>query len=137
MLKPITVVVLAGSLLAGCVQPTLEEYRPVVDPSRTNAAKFERDLAACRNVALQAEADYKKRQNEQMGANIMAGLLVGAIAGAAIGDSSSWAASGAAYGAAAGVAATDTELAQGGPRRIIDRCMAERGHKILNDLGKG
>lgn len=136
MLKRTMAVVLTASFVAGCVQP-LEEYRPVVDPGRTNAAKFERDLTACRSVAKQAEADYTKRQQEQMGANIMAGILIGAIAGAAIGDSSNYAAAGAAYGAGAGVAATDTELAHGGPRRIIDRCMTERGHKILNDLGKG
>ena len=40
-------------------------------------------------------------------------------------------------GAAAGAAATDTELAVGGPRRIIDRCMTQRGHVVLNDLGAG
>lgn len=122
--------------LAGCVQP-LEEYRPVVDPARSNPAKFESDLTACRSVAKQAEADYQKRQQDEMGKNIMAGLIVGAIVGAAVGDSSNAAGYGAAYGATAGVAATDTELAVGGPRRIIDRCMADRGHKILNDLGKG
>lgn len=137
MSKPFIIAILTASLLAGCVQPTLQEYRPITDPGRTNAAKFERDLAACRNVALQAEADYKKRQQDEMGAKLVTGLLIGAIAGAAIGDSGRYAAAGAAYGAGAGVAATDTELAQGGPRRIIDRCMTERGHKILNDLGKG
>lgn len=123
--------------LAACVQEPLSEYRPVVDPAKSNPAKFERDLAACRNVGLSAEAAYKKRQEQEMAQNMMAGILVGAIAGAAIGDSSNYAAAGAAYGAGAGVAATDTELAQGGPRRIIDRCMADRGHTILNDLGKG
>lgn len=124
--------------LAGCEPPpTLAEYRPIVDPGRTNSAAFERDLVSCRNVATQAEAAYKERQQKEMGANILAGVLVGAIAGAAIGDSSNWAAYGAASGAAAGAAATDTELAQGGPRRIVDRCMVERGHRVLNDLGKG
>lgn len=124
-------------LLVGCVQEPLTEYRPVVDPSKSSPAKFERDLSACRNVGLSAEAAYKKRQDQQMAQNMVAGILVGAIAGAAIGDSSNYAAAGAAYGAGAGVAATDTELAQGGPRRIIDRCMADRGHTILNDIGRG
>jgi hypothetical protein len=125
------------TLLTACVQEPLTEYRPVVDPSKTSAAKFESDLSVCRNIALQAEAEYKKRQDEEMGQNIMAGILVGAITGAIVGDSGNYAAAGAAYGAGAGVAATDTELAQGGPRRIIDRCMADRGHTILNDLGSG
>ncbi|TGD60478.1 glycine zipper family protein [Tabrizicola sp. WMC-M-20] len=123
--------------LAACVQEPLTDYRPVVDPAKSSPAKFERDLAACRNVGLSAEAAYKKRQEQEMAQNMVAGILVGAIAGAAIGDSSSYAAAGAAYGAGAGLAATDTELAQGGPRRIIDRCMANRGHTILNDIGRG
>ncbi|PJF08794.1 glycine zipper family protein [Pseudorhodobacter sp. MZDSW-24AT] len=124
------------SALAGCVQEPLTEYRPVVDPAKSSPAKFERDLAACRNVGLSAEAAYKQRQEKEMAQKMMAGILLGAIAGAAVGDSST-AAAGAAYGAGAGAAATDTELAQGGPRRIIDRCMADRGHTVLNDIGRG
>lgn len=131
------VTILCVSALAGCVQEPLTEYRPIVDPAKSSPAKFERDLAACRNVGLSAEAEYKKRQEQQMAQNMMAGILLGAVAGAAIGDSGNYAAAGAAYGAGAGIAATDTELAQGGPRRIIDRCMADRGHTILNDLGRG
>lgn len=127
----------AVALLSACVQQPLTEYRPVVDPSKSSPAKFEKDLTACRNIALQAEAEYKKRQDEELAGNLMAGILIGAIAGAAVGDSGNYAAAGAAYGAAAGAAATDTELAKGGPRRIVDRCMAERGHAILNDLGRG
>jgi hypothetical protein len=78
-----------------------------------------------------------------MGANIMAGLLVGAITGAVVGSGSSYqgelAAYGAASGMAAGASATDYthELVTFGPRRIVDRCMAERGHAILNDAGRG
>jgi hypothetical protein len=128
--------VIAVLPLAACVAP-LEEYRPVTDPAAKNAGRYESDLKACYAVGKQAEAAYKKREQEQMGANLMMGILVGAAAGAAIGDSSDWAAYGAASGAAAGASATDTELAVGGPRRIIDRCMSERGHKILNDIGRG
>jgi hypothetical protein len=115
--------VLAMLVIAGCAElEPLTEYRPVVDPERTNMARFERDLEACRAVAVQVEADYRQRQEEQMGANIMAGLLVGAITGMA-----------------AGAASTDYthDLVTFGPRRIVDRCMAERGHAILNDIGRG
>lgn len=128
--------ILALALVAGCTVQTLDEYRPVVDQSQTGA-RYERDLSDCRQIAAQAEADYRKRQGDQLAANLFAGLLLGAVAGAAIGDSSEWAAYGAAQGMAAGAAATDTELAHGGPRRIIDRCMAGRGHRVLSDLGKG
>jgi hypothetical protein len=122
--------------LSGCVQ-TLEEYRPVVDSSATNSGRYERDLAACYSIAKQAEAEYQKRQQDELGANLIAGVLAGALVGAAVGDNSDWAKTGAVYGAAAGAANTDTEMAVGGPRRIIDRCMTDRGHRILSDFGKG
>lgn len=123
-------------VLAACEQQTLAEYRPVVDPAKSTAAKFEQDLTQCRAVAMQAEANYKKQQNDQLGANLVAGVLVGALLGAAVGNSDT-AAAGAGYGAVAGAAGTDFEQAHGGPRRIIDRCMADRGHTILSDLGRG
>ena len=42
---------------AGCAGPVpLEEYRPVVDPARTDMSRFERDLAECRRIALRVEA---------------------------------------------------------------------------------
>lgn len=135
-MKPLFALVTVLTLSA-CVQETLTDYRPVVDPSKSSPAKFEKDLVACRNIGLAAEADYKKRQEAEMGQKLIAGLIMGAIVGAAVGDSGNYAAAGAAYGGAAGVASTDTELAQGGPRRIIDRCMTERGHGVLSDLGKG
>jgi hypothetical protein len=123
--------------LAGCSVQTLDDYRPVTDPGAKSAKRYEADLTACRAIAKQAEADYLKRQNDAMAANLISGLLVGAMVGAAVGGNSDWAAYGAANGAAAGALSTDTELAQGGPRRIIDRCMYERGHRVLSDLGSG
>jgi len=46
---------------------------------------------------------------------------------------------GAASGMAAGAATNDYsyDLVTYGPRRVVDRCMAERGHTILNDIGRG
>ena len=130
--------------MTGCAElEPLTEYRPVVDKERTNMTRFESDLEACRRVAVKVEADYRQRQQEQMGANIMAGLLVGAVTGAVVGSGSSYqgelAAYGAASGMAAGAAANDYsyDLVTYGPRRVVDRCMAERGHTILNDIGRG
>jgi uncharacterized protein YcfJ len=134
-MRSVLLTTIAALSLSGCVQP-LEDYRPVVDPSAKNNSRYERDLAACYSVAKQAEAAYQQRQQEQMGANLVAGLLAGALLGAAIGNSDT-AGAGALYGGVAGAASTDTELATGGPRRIIDRCMDDRGHKILSDLGRG
>ncbi|MTH61134.1 glycine zipper family protein [Paracoccus litorisediminis] len=137
-MKKMTLSILTAALaLSACAAPTLEEYRPVTDTTGPNAARLESDLAQCRAIATQAEADYKKRQSDEMAGRLVAGLIVGAIAGQAIGGNSSATAYGAAAGATSGVASTDTELAHGGPRRIIDRCLTERGHTVLSDLGKG
>ena len=120
--------------VSGCVQ-TLEEYRPVVDPNARYIGNYDKDLAGCYSIAKRAEADYIKRQEAEMGANLIGGLLAGALVGADVNDSSDWAKTGAVYGGVAGEANTDTEMAVGSPRRIIDRCMTERGHKIFSDLG--
>lgn len=121
--------------LAACAAPEpLTSYRPVVD---IVSPTYEADLAYCQGLAQSAKADYDRRQGDAMAANIIGGLIVGAIVGNAVGGNSDWTAYGAASGAVQGAAATDVELAQGGPRRIVDRCLAGRGHRVLSDLGRG
>lgn len=125
----------AFALVAGCTPaPTLSDYRPVADAA---GPRYEQDLMQCRAIAAQAEASYKQKQNNEMAANIIGGLIAGAVVGNAVGGNSDWTAYGAANGAVAGAAATDTELAQGGPRRIVDRCLAGRGYRVLSDVGVG
>ncbi|MFT4177833.1 MAG: hypothetical protein QM627_14445, partial [Luteolibacter sp.] len=63
-MKKVALAACCALTLAGCVQP-LAEYTPVVDPARTNPAKFQSDLTACRNLALKVEADYKERQQKE------------------------------------------------------------------------
>lgn len=129
--------------LTACEAPDqLTDYRPVIDPGRTNAAKFENDLVACRNIAVKVEADYKKKQQNEMVAGLIAGALVGAatgaIAGGGTGNKSDYILAGTAVGAAGGAASGDHtyDLVKFGPRRIVDRCMTERGYAVLNDPGK-
>jgi hypothetical protein len=59
LLKKIVFVAAAIATFQACesIAP-LTEYRPVVDYERSNPAEFESDLVACRNIALQVEADY-------------------------------------------------------------------------------
>lgn len=130
--------------LAACEAPQqLSDYRPVVDPAKSSPAKFENDLTACRNIAIQVEADYKERQQKEMVSGLIAGALIGAATGAIAGGGSShksdYILAGTAVGAAGGAASGDHtyDLVKYGPRRIVDRCMAERGHAILNDIGRG
>lgn len=128
----------AAMTLSACATPsaTLPTYAPVVDPGAPNAHRYPADLKQCQLLAQQAEQKYIEEQNAELGANIVGGILVGALLGAAVGnsDTAGW---GAGYGAASGIAATDFETAHGGPRRIIDRCLAGRGHQPLSDLGRG
>lgn len=134
----------ATAVLSACQPlPPLSEYRPVVDPKAKNSRHLESDLGECRNIALKVEADYKKRQSDEMAANLIAGLLVGAVAGAVVGNNTGsqgdFIAAGAVAGAAGAAGSGDYthDLVTYGPRRVVDRCMTERGHAILNDPGKG
>lgn len=118
--------------LTACTAETLATYEPVVDRP---GSRYAADLAECRALAATAEAEYTKRMGDEMMANLIIGALAGAAMGASYGDS--YANDGALYGALSGVSATDTEQAYGGPRRIVDRCLASRGHAVLSDIGQG
>ena len=98
--------------------------------------QYNRDITECRSVAAGAMAQAKQRRDAKIAPNILTGLLIGATIGNASGigsdtrkDSTK---QGAVFGALAGAAGGggDVEL---GPRRIIDRCMANRGYDLLND----
>ena len=128
--------------VAGCgYQPSLSDYRPVVDSFTTDMAAYETDRGQCVSVALQAQAEYERQQKAQRESNMTIGLIVGAIAGAAIGSASGDAGDGAIVGGTMGAlegGLTETDYDPiTSPRKIVDRCMKNRGYDILSDLGKG
>ena len=136
----------AAVFLSACVPDDvpITEYRPVIDDKRVNKRRFERDLAECREFAIKLEADYKKRQEEELGKEILVGIVAGALTGFAFGaatggNQGDFAAAGAAAGAASGIANREytDDLVKYGPRRVVDRCMANRGYAVLNDPGRG
>ncbi|MBC6436885.1 MAG: glycine zipper family protein [Rhodobacteraceae bacterium] len=136
----ITVAMLA---LAACTPPQpVTEYRPVVDLDQPGSESFETDLRACRNIALQVQARYEERQRQEAG-NILAGAVIGAAVGHAVGGRGHYQNELAWYGAAVGASSAAESSVYGhdmvhyGPRRVIDRCMHNRGHVVLNDLGFG
>src|SRR6266699_2616742 len=98
-MKPITRLALVAIALglAGCA------YRPIVDPKRSDMARYETDLAECRQIAEQAP-----------------GPGTGAAVGAAVG-----------YGAGLG-AAGGAGRAERDQRQVIRNCMTGRGHAVLN-----
>lgn len=128
--------------LVGCgYQPSLSDYRPVVDSFTTDMATYEVDRSQCVSVALQAQAEYERQQRQKRESNMTIGLIVGAIAGAAIGSASSDAGDGAIVGGTmgaleGGLANTEYDPVTS-PRKIVDRCMKNRGYDILSDMGKG
>lgn len=139
------VAALVGILaLVGCADPEpLYKYSPVVDPAKTSMAKFEHDLNACRAIALKVEADYLKRQRHQLITKMAAGALIGTVIGNVYGNSFGHKGEAIAlatiYGTALGAYRNDYtyDLVRFGPRRVVDRCIAKRGYKLLNDKGRG
>jgi len=134
---------LAGALaLAACgYQPSLGDYRPVVDSHTTDMAAYEAGRGQCVSIALRAQAEYERQQSAQRQSNMTIGLIVGAVAGAAVGSVSGDAGDGAVVGGTmgaleGGLAETDYDPVTS-PRKIVDRCMKNRGYDILSDLGKG
>lgn len=130
--------------LSACASTdTLVDYSPIVDKQQIDIKKFEKDLVSCKGLALDVQADYRKRQNEQAMNNMLAGAVAGALTGAIVGSGTSYQSDLTAYGAAAGAAAGagtndyTHDLVKFGPRRVIDRCMVNRGHTLLNDIGRG
>lgn len=127
-------------ILSACAAEPLAEYRPMVDPAKTDKGKYETDLRECLSVAQQAKAKYDRQLNQQAWANLLVGALVGVAIGGAYGNDGVGIGEGAAIGAGAGALAGGgdaAELAHYGPRRLVDRCMAGRGHRVLNDIGRG
>ena len=115
--------------LAACgYQPSLGDYRPVVESYNTDMAAYEADRGQCVAVAMQAQAEYERQQRLKRESNMTIRLIVGAIAGAVVGGTL-----GAQEG---GLAETDYDPVTS-PRKIVDRCMKNRGYEILSDLGKG
>lgn len=105
--------------VAGCA------YRPLVDPKRSDMAKYESDLTECRQISQKAP-----------GAG--AGALVGAGAGYAVGQvfarttGRAGVANEAGRGAAVLGAAGGAGAGAKNKRQVVKNCMAGRGHAVLD-----
>ena len=111
--------------LAACgYQPSLGDYRPVVDSYNTDMAAYEADRGQCVAVAMQAQAEYERQQRLKREPNMTIELIVGAIAGAAVG------------GTLGALEETDYDSVTS-PRKIFDRLKEEPRLQDPSDLGKG
>ena len=119
-------------MVSACTEAPLENYEPVVDRFLVDQVQYNRDITECRSVATGAMAQAKQRRDAQMAPNILTGLLIRATIGNASGIGSDTRKDSTKQGALAGAAESGEDVKLG-PRRIMDRCMANRGYDLLND----
>jgi hypothetical protein len=120
-----TLVIALAAGLAGCAQ----SYQPVVDPKGVDNAKYQQDLAECRQLAEQVNPYERAAVGTAIGA--IGGAALGAVTGAVVGSPGA----GAAIGAGAG-GLTGAAVGGGGgveqQKKIIDNCLKNRGYAVLN-----
>jgi hypothetical protein len=115
----VCVALFLGVTAAGCA------YRPVVDPKRTDMAKYETDLVECRKVAEQGPG-----AGTSAAVGAVGGYAVGQVFARATGRSNHANESGrggAVLGAAGGAGAGAKNK-----RQIVKNCMTQRGHAVLD-----
>ena len=104
---------------AGCA------WRPMVDPKTTDMARFETDLAECKQIA---------EQGPGAGAGAAGGAAVGYALGQVVARTTgnSHVANEAGRGAAVIGGAKGAGSGAEAKRSVIRNCLSGRGHKVLN-----
>ena len=148
---------LAGLMLAGCASESasidISGYAPVIDVKGQgyDVASYHQDLDECRMLGMRVQASYeaqRKKEIEDAQKSALIGALAGAVLGQVVGDTNDYhtgrsATAGAIYGGAIGAAAGANNvdytrtIAKFGPTGVVDRCMNDRGYKILSAEGFG
>lgn len=107
-------------LLAGC--SGARRSGVVIDPEGVDMAKYENDLAACKQISEQVD--------QKAGAGAVGGAVVGGAIGAIVGNSSTamrGAGVGGVIGLTKGGVATRNEK-----QLVVKNCLRNRGYKVLN-----
>jgi len=116
--------ILTLGLLLGCAQ----SYQPIVDLKGVNNAKYQQDLAECRQYAEQIDVGGNTAVGTLGGAGI--GAALGAAVGAIGGNAGAGAATGAVVGGAGGAGAGVGTSVQR-QKTIINNCLHHRGYRVL------
>lgn len=144
-------------ILAGCASESasidISGYEPVIDVKGQgyDVATYHQDLDECRMFGMRVQATYeaqRKKEIEDAQKSALIGTLAGAVIGQVVGDTNDYhtgrsATAGAIYGGAIGAAAGAKKIdyshtiAKFGPTGVVDRCMNDRGYKILSAEGFG
>ena len=149
MLKRLINIIIPGVLLASCGSETINiaGYSPVIDTYLYDLNQYNVDLNQCRSLGQAAQAKYEEQQSKEQ-ADMMASIIVGSLVGAAVGNAvdgnnDSGTTLGATYGAAVGASVAaenddyDRLFVKFGPTAVVDKCLANRGYKILSKEGYG
>lgn len=129
-------------LLSGCMTAStmIATYTPVIDHGPNGpTADYQADLAYCQSLASNKHAKAQAQEHNRAFAGLVVGAIAGAALGSALGDSGDyqgdWTRWGAASGAVAGASNYNADRVNNEPKRIVDRCMIGRGHRVLNSVG--
>lgn len=117
-------VLAVGLVLGGCFN-TGAKHRPIVDGS--DPQKYEADLADCQALARQRE-----HMNEDVKLEMVKSAVIGGVLGA-VAEGVPGAIAGAAVGAGGG-AVQGAQMTVRERKSIVIRCMAGRGHKVLESV---
>lgn len=116
-------IILAAALLTGCATSgTGSDYTPVVDQPN---ADYSRDLTECQQHANKVASAAQSAAVGAVGGALMGALLGRAMGGGELSN----------YGMKVGALSGATGAAVGAEtnqRSIISKCLAGRGHKVLN-----
>jgi len=125
-MRRIGLVAVALLALSGCAQT----YNPVIDTQGHDSARYQQDLAECRQYASQVDPVGTTAVGAVTGA--AAGAALGAITGALVPGVSAGrgAALGAATGGVVGLGAGAYEGTTG-QRQALTNCMRGRGYNVL------
>ena len=107
-------------LLAACT--TTDEI--IIDRAGVDPAKYQQDLAECREYSSEVKTGEKAARGAASGA------VVGGLVGAAVGnsrDAQRGAGAGAVTGAAKGVSAGEQDKV-----KVVKQCLRGRGYRVLN-----
>ncbi len=157
--RPLKTAVLLTGMLAfvACAQDSaridLTTYAPVIDVGGQgyDIADYNKDLDECRALGVRVQAAYEaqqKKEREDAQKAAFVGALAGAVIGHSVGRNNDYhtgrsATAGALYGGAIGGAVGaenldyTRDITKFGPTSIVDRCMTDRGYKILSVEGFG
>ena len=145
------IVMLAGFGASGTESINLVHYAPVIDVKGQgyDVATYYNDLEECRVLGMRVQMNYQHQRQQEQSARTQA-TIVGALLGAAVGHgiaqhndnhagrgATAGALAGAAYGSSGSPVDYSRTMAKFGPTAVVDRCMTDRGYKILSLEGYG